>query len=160
MNTSNLRSHFKRTICACQGCKELCHRIPGCLIPGDIGLIADHLKITSEQVIDNYLLASPGAIVASKGVVFRIPTIVPDRDKTGKCCFLNDNQECTIHPVAPFGCAYFDCQIGVVEGQARSREMLIAIAGDRAYQDTHKCLWSCGRVAPAPETLRALYKGI
>ena len=54
--------------------------------------------------------ASPGAMVRDHyGEVYRVGTITPRFDRHKKrCVFLDDDERCTIHEVAPFGCAYFD----------------------------------------------------
>lgn len=151
MNT--VRAHFLRTICACPQCSRFCKRMPGCLAPGDAEAIAEHLGTNIEAVAEN-LAASPGALVERNGVRFRIGTIVPARKSDGSCVWLDDDGRCTIHPVAPFGCAYFDEHQTPREGNRRSSVMLQAIMQDESYRALRTKLEAAGRVAPAPEALR------
>lgn len=71
------------------------------------------------------LAASPGALVGVTGsqglVTYRVGTIVPRTvPGTSRCVFLDDEDHCRIHPVAPFGCAMFDSHMGAGEAQYRS----------------------------------------
>jgi len=84
---------------------------PGPLIPGDFERIAEHLGEDTETAKQHFV-ASPGAIVRDmiSGKVKRIGTITPKSVK-GRCVFLDKDNRCTIHKVAPFGCAYFDAHM-------------------------------------------------
>jgi len=105
--------------------------MPGMLAPGDIdrmyeatqkkfGAIKETKLVWAERV----LLASAGGVVARRdtGKKMRVPTLVPARDATtGHCIFFNRlNERCTIHEVAPFGCAFFDAKMKNKEWQERS----------------------------------------
>src|SRR5262252_116362 len=113
-------SNFNRTVCACETCRKCCKRQPGALIPGDLERIARHMQITPEEA-KKYFWASPGSLVrdTSTGRVHRIGTVTPQTRK-GRCVFLDDHERCTIHAVAPFGCAYFDTHMGHRAAHPRS----------------------------------------
>jgi len=98
---------FERTTCACDNCKLNCQFMPGFLIPSDL----DRMIPPQMQPLpwaELTLLASPGALVAKGSDLFRIPTLVPAVKNNGSCINLHEGQ-CLIHPIAPFGCAFFDC---------------------------------------------------
>lgn len=101
------RPPFERTRCACPECVECCHRQPGHLIPGDFERITEFLKIAPEEAL-KYFWASPGGKMMNleTRTIRQVRTITPRMEK-GKCVFLDENDRCKIHPVAPFGCAYF-----------------------------------------------------
>jgi len=124
---------FERTTCACDADLLNCYKQPGPLIPRDIARIAAHLQMSPAELGQQYLWASPGAIlvdtIARKE--FRVPTITPRRS-AGGCVFLRD-QRCTIHPVAPFGCSHFDVHMTHAEGQRRSVWAHAAIDRDADY---------------------------
>jgi len=129
---------FKRTECGCTACVAFCAR-PGHLIPGDIFAIADALmadgRIQTKQGVFDFLQASKGAVVGEQatGKLFRIGTIVP-KTVDGRCVFLTDENRCSIHAVAPFGCAFFDDHMSQLEGTARSMWGLRQIARTPGYE--------------------------
>lgn len=88
-------------------------------MPGDFERIAEYLGETKEQAKVHFW-ASGGSLVQDSvtGRQFRIGTITP-RMKNGRCVFLDDNDRCRIHAVAPFGCAYFDTHMSLTEGSMR-----------------------------------------
>jgi hypothetical protein len=106
------------------------------------------------------LLASPGALVARGGKVFRIPTLVPARRPDGACLFLTDDDRCAIHAVAPFGCAFFDVHQDTAEADERSTAGLRAVLADwlkdGPYAEVWQALAAAGLRAPPPEVGRAL----
>jgi Fe-S-cluster containining protein len=53
------------------------------------------------------------------GRVRRIGSITP-RMRKGRCVFLDENDRCKIHEVAPFGCAYFDVHQSPLTAHPRS----------------------------------------
>lgn len=110
---------FARTTCACESCVSCCKRQPGPLAAGDFERIAEHLGISREEA-KNYFWASPGALVMHRitGKVERVGSITP-KFARGRCVFLDQNDRCRIHPVAPAGCAYFDTHMGSAEAQRR-----------------------------------------
>ena len=109
---------FERTTCACEKCVACCKQQPGPLIPGDADRIAEHLGITLGEV-KNLLWASPGALARRGNQTVSIKTITPRMVK-GRCVFLDAKDRCTIHPVAPFGCAYSDVHQSRPEAMSRS----------------------------------------
>lgn len=153
----SIRDQFKRTVCACERCSRFCRFMPGVLASGDVELIAAHLGITTAEM-NGKLLASPGAVMMNRQTraATRVHTLVPDRTPEGACVFLDQATGlCTIHPVAPFGCAYMDDHMPAQECNRRSVELHVGIHNDPLYQARWQKLWNAGRRAPAPETLRA-----
>ena len=67
-----------------------------------------------------YFWNSPGMVLLRAGEMFRLRTITP-RMKKKRCVFLRKNGDCAIHPVAPFGCRYFDVHMSAEEGQERAQ---------------------------------------
>jgi Fe-S-cluster containining protein len=126
-------SEFNRTVCACKECTQCCKRQPGPLAPGDYERIQEHLGATQEQMAKLFC-ASPGALIVDhrSGEAVRIGTITPQRRK-GRCVFLDENDRCKIHAVAPWGCAYFDTHMS--KQQAYPRSVWLAKSQlDPAYQ--------------------------
>jgi Fe-S-cluster containining protein len=130
---------FERTRCSCPECIRCCYTQPGSLAAGDLERIAAHLG-QPVRVAALKFWASPGALVANRatGDTFRIGTITPRRVR-GRCIFLSANDRCGIHPVAPFGCAYFDTHMDAAEGQRRSLYLARSQA-DAAYQSLRRTL--------------------
>ena len=117
-----------------------CHDQPGSLAAGDLERIAAHLG-QPVRVAALKFWASPGALVMNSrtGETFRIGTITP-RLKHGRCVFLDpESNACTIHAVAPAGCALFDTHMSAEHAQpigswlARSQQ-------DAAYQSLRRTL--------------------
>lgn len=111
---------FERTTCACDACVECCKKQPGQLAPGDFERIAKHLGETPEQAKAHFW-ASGGAVVMDTRTrrQFRIGSITP-RLVRKRCVFLTDDNRCMVHPVAPFGCGYFDTHMTLPTAMARS----------------------------------------
>lgn len=132
-------TNFTRTKCCCDACVKCCKRQPGPLMPGDLERIAEHRGETVEQAKENFW-ASPGSLVknTATGEVERIGTITPKYRK-GRCVFLNENDRCSIHEVAPFGCAYFDTHMTDLTAMPRSVWLAIATR-DPAYQQQRNTL--------------------
>jgi hypothetical protein len=156
------RSEFGlgRTVCACPDCTRSCRHIPGYLIPADLDRIRRHLAPDQDlrSWAKQHLLASPGALVLRHGQPKRILTLVPARRADGACLFLTDAGRCAIHPVAPFGCAFFDSHMPQAEADRRSQLGLQAVleAWDASARYPH--LWVAlageGLTAPPPEVVR------
>jgi Fe-S-cluster containining protein len=111
---------FNRTKCACRDCVACCKRQPGPLIPGDYERIQKHLGAADAQM-RSLFWASPGSLVKNilTNRVYRIGTITP-RMRKGRCVFLDEDDRCKIHEVAPFGCAYFDTHMSDFTALPRS----------------------------------------
>lgn len=123
---------FQRTKCACSACVDCCYRQPGPLAPGDFERIAAYLNLYPEDA-KKFFCASPGALVSENRKVRRIGTITPKRFK-GKCVFLDHEDRCTIHPVSPFGCAYFDVHQPKEIADERSLYLALAQDSDPVYK--------------------------
>ena len=131
MNEPTEAIPFQRTVCACVACTACCRRQPGFLIPGD----AEHIEAFIGKPVADFIWASPGAIVATGGNTFRIGTITPRWDKKRKCCvFLTDAGQCSIHSVAPYGCAYADTHMSRAQGEGVSAWGLRQIILSTAYK--------------------------
>jgi Fe-S-cluster containining protein len=93
--------------------------------------------------------------VAFQGQPFRIPTIVPARQEDGSCVFYAGGL-CSIHDIAPYGCAFFDNHMGDTEANHRSGIGLSAILADGCggYGVLWQHLWDCGLRVPGPEVSR------
>jgi hypothetical protein len=153
---------FSRTVCACSACTANCRNIPGYLIPADLERLRDFLSPGEDLLTwaHKHLLASPGALVARHGQMFRIPTLVPARQSDVSCHFLTPEGRCAVHPVAPFGCAFFDSHMTSSEADARSSRGLREVLGDclvgGPYAEDWAALSEAGLWALPPEISRAL----
>lgn len=160
MSDRRIELGFERTVCDCGACKINCEFVPGFLLPSDIRRIAEHLGYSNlvEFALDN-LLASPGAIVLDRGQVRRIQTLVPARRQDGACLFLDEENRCRIHGVAPYGCSHFDAHQTDEEANRRSSaghyHVDLAWKNDHLYARLWLLLNALGRVAPSPVTARA-----
>lgn len=147
---------FARSHCACRECQLNCRFMPGFLIPADLERFIP-TGIDPFQWAERNLLASPGALVMQDGETFRIHTLVPAVKDDGSCIHLSGgrrNQKCGIHPIAPFGCAFFDCG---PERRGLSDQGIISVhtAGpDHLYTRLWEHLNANGHVQSAPEILR------
>jgi Fe-S-cluster containining protein len=81
------------------------------------------------------LWASPGALVrdTSTSRTHRIGTITP-RWQKGRCVFLDTNDRCTIHRVAPFGCSHYDTHMPDSMANQRSAWALEQVLHSDDYQ--------------------------
>jgi Fe-S-cluster containining protein len=112
---------FTRTTCDCAECVACCKKQPGPLVPSDLPRIQTFLGLTYNKLLP-LLVASLGSLVLDTrtGDVRRIGSITPARKADGSCVFLDANDRCSIHPVAPFGCAYFDVHMDARTANPRS----------------------------------------
>jgi len=153
------RDDFDRTRCDCDSCLAACRHIPGGLIPQDMNRITESLSVDDVEAWSlQHLLASAGAEVPLEGELCQLPTIVPDSRPDGSCVFL-DNDRCTIHEVAPYGCSHLDMHLSSRESRLRSNAGLRSIAIDWAkkgpYSRLWGALWESGNVARSLEERRA-----
>ncbi len=158
---------FKRTVCDCELCRVNCRFIPGYLLPEDLIDMASFLgHVELFSFAEEHLLASPGALVAkacpgaqSGFQLLRIRTLVPARADHGWCKFFDGNL-CRIHPVAPFGCAFFDSHQNPRYSRQVSAAGLTCIAENwlheshSIYCQMWRFLQSSRLIAPAPEECR------
>jgi len=109
--------------------------MPGPLIPGDLERIAEHqgVELTDEWIEDHFQ-ASEGATMRVRETqqTIKIPTCTPAQKPDGSCIFLDNDNRCTIHAVAPFGCSHFSvCSKSLTQSDVeRSQSM-----GMVQYQD-------------------------
>jgi len=101
--------------------------------------IAEHLGL-SMRVTALKFWASPGALLmnTATGSTFRVGTITP-RKVHGKCIFLDDDDRCTIHAVAPAGCSYFDTHQSREEGMPISK-WVVGLQAQPEYQSLRRTL--------------------
>ena len=127
-------SEFTRTTCACDRCRACCKRQPGAFAHGEIERLVEHIAEKQKcgrelafQFVKAQVWASPGALVkdTSTGRTHRIGSITP-RFKRGRCVFLDENERCTIHAVAPFGCAMFDTHMDNATAHPRSVHLALS----------------------------------
>ena len=128
---------FERTTCDCPECVRCCHEQPGSLAAGEVERIAAYLGKPVAAVLHKFW-ASPGALALKDGVAYRIGTITPQLQR-GRCVFLGEDDRCTIHPVAPAGCALFDTHMQAAEAQPRS-QWLVRTQCAPEYQSLRRTL--------------------
>jgi hypothetical protein len=150
---------FERTVCACDACIPFCRHIPGYLVPADLERWSNsHGGDDFERWASQHLLASPGALVVHGGKLGRIRTLVPARRENGSCVFLTAEGRCSIHALAPFGCAFFDAHQSQAEADRRSqrglRAVLEAWQASGPYARLWQALHAAGRDAPLPAVAR------
>jgi Fe-S-cluster containining protein len=140
---SDERPPFERTVCTCEKCVECCSR-PAHLIPSDIKRIADFLaeksRVDAPADATIFFRASSGTSISIRDRrrntihTTMIPTITPRTGPNGRCVFLDDANRCTIHDVAPFGCAFFDMHMPKEEADKRSWWGVREIAPSEQYK--------------------------
>jgi Fe-S-cluster containining protein len=85
---------------------------------------------------------------------FYIPTLVPARRADGACLYLSEDNRCTIHSVAPYGCAFFDAHLPHFIADVRSSKGLEAIMLDQQRNGLYSRVWALldreGLRAPSP----------
>jgi len=163
-----LEQHFERTTCDCSKCGAACRTMPGNLVPGDLERIYEHATGqpatndgASTPSFDEWTLehfeASSGAVVATihNGTMIQrsVPSIVPRQVDAGRCVFLQGGK-CAIHPVAPWGCAFFSVctnEHRTADETDRVRAGIAATIGNgehsRLYTEQHQQLNDAGRIA-------------
>lgn len=132
---------YERTVCACERCVDFCKR-PAHLIPADVQRIAEFLhaegRVDAPTGASQFFRASNRTkvgIFTSRGMkIVTIPTITPKTGDDGRCVFLK-NDRCSIHAVAPFGCAFFDAHMDRDAGDERVKWSLREIAQSQQYKD-------------------------
>ena len=131
---------FERTSCACEACVDCCREQPGPLAPGELDTIAAYLGKPVRAILSLFW-ASPGAVLRERvsGRIVQVGTITPQR-RGGRCVFLDASDRCRIHPVAPFGCAYFDTHQTEAEYHERGQWLYWRIQTSAEYQSIRRAL--------------------
>ncbi|MCI0487516.1 MAG: YkgJ family cysteine cluster protein [Blastocatellia bacterium] len=154
-----------RTVCDCRACIANCRFMAGSLIPADLHRISEYLNEPelTRFAFDN-LLASPGAIIFTRGRLIRIRTLVPARRVDGACRFLTAGDRCSIHAVSPFSCSHFGCSQSREEADALSLRGLMEVAKAWQQGELYARLWlmlyHAGRIAPSPVEARARMRAV
>jgi len=138
--------------------------MPGFLTPPDLEKL--HKALAPQLPLIDWaktsLLASRGAIVICNGQVARVPTIVPARSEITDFCVFLEHNRCSIHKIAPFGCAYFDDHQTKAEGDSRVAfgvRLVIETWRDRtSYAIVWEALNRDGLIAVPPEQARRALK--
>ena len=136
---------FKRVACDCRKCSVWCEKVPGYLVPSDLERLIpdgdDPLAWAEEN-----LRASPGFAIPELNV--SIPSLVPRRQQTGHCHWLQDGL-CTIHERSPYGCAFLS-QCKQTDGEAARintagrTARLKSFEDGTLYSEIWKHLWEMG----------------
>jgi hypothetical protein len=75
---------------------------------------------------------------------------------------LTTDHRCSIHPVSPYGCAFFDSHMSKEQADRRSIAGLSRIVGGWRTDDNYAQIWAMlyqtGRIAPGPEDARGRMK--
>lgn len=130
-------ARFERTACNCRQCLGPCTSgKPGALAPGEVDHIAEHIGLdeASESFLVKMFTAAsdgPGA-PTEEFPSGETPAIRPRVRDDGRCVFLGDEGQCTIHPVAPFECSRIN-QCDPAEGAAALRQLGVAITKSADY---------------------------
>jgi Fe-S-cluster containining protein len=144
--------------------------MPGSLAPGDLQRISDYLGVTPDQEkypgkllpeFMNNFVASEGPLVKRDGEYKRIPTIVPAQKDNGRCVFLSSKDECTISPVAPFGCSQFNTCDGeehAICSTTKFNALLNSIMSDVGYLIWWAWLKAQGKVAAPMKDRREAFQ--
>lgn len=112
--------------CSCEKCVSACKNYPGRLLPQDLRGIADFLGISTDELVDAYLVVeyvenagrkmfmfSPAKLRRGGKPLFSPGEVVEEwyLTKQGRCIFLDSGDRCSIHPVKPFECReYLGCR--------------------------------------------------
>ena len=132
--------------------------MPGYLIPADLTrMIRDNEPFGWAR---QHLRASPGAKMMNLVTrqEFRIPTLVPAHRKDGSCHYLDAQNKCGVHKVAPFGCAFFGC--GAIDDRAMANKGIHAVMDAMSDPTSLYCrVWMTlhdeGLVCVTPDEKRA-----
>lgn len=119
---------YKRQSCTCSSCVSACHARPGMLLPIDLQrLSCDQLQDGNEERLpanllqwaEAHLVAPPGVILAIRDrannemLRFEVPVLLPRpsaiaEDGASRCHWLTEDDRCSVHEQAPYGCAWFN----------------------------------------------------
>lgn len=134
---------FRRTVCACRDCVQACEHLPGYLVPADLPRM--QAALAPQELFQDfalkYLEASPGSLIRHQDTTVRIPTLVPQSRPDGSCIFLSEGR-CTIHAVAPYGCAFYSTHDSKVEGDRKTLVALEVICQDLDEGGDYSRAWS------------------
>ena len=136
---------FTRTSCDCDFCKVFCRHVPGRLDVSDLSRLCPEGKdiFAWSEVHLRAVSDSP------------FPKLVPARQESGHCHWFADGR-CAVHRDAPYGCAFFDSHMTVVEVQARSRAANLSSEQDASACGIYARVWRhlCEKGLTHPSGLR------
>jgi hypothetical protein len=120
------------------------------LVPPDLRRMTEAAGFSNVfDYADQFLMASPGAVVVVQGRLLRIPTLVPRSTDAGGCVHWTDEGLCGIHAVAPFGCAFVDEHMDKGESNQRIQRSLVEVHSARItnseYWQVWQWLWDRGK---------------
>lgn len=160
IDPSRIEFGYSRTKCGCAQCTTLCRYMPGVLIPDDIHRIANHLGAPIDIIgwAKEHFYASGGWKIVVDGTIVRVPSLVPAKKSDGSCIFLTNDGKCSIHEVAPYGCAFFDTHMDGDEGDKRSTTAVRVVMRDHAnkgvYSQIILALAEAGKLAEDAQQAR------
>jgi hypothetical protein len=143
-----------RIVCDCSVCVNNCRFMPGYLIPADLARLAptgpdgyvdldwarEHLRASSGAIVAKFV----DIVVYGKRVreprKFRVPTLVPAHRPDFSCHWLEGGR-CTVHSMAPFGCAFFSCNQPAEEAASLSADGLRDILADFELGGPYAQIW-------------------
>lgn len=132
---------FQRTKCACELCSFYCRIMPGFLVPSDLQRLcppeADLMAWARE-----HLRASQGfRLVGPGGAVLQIPSLVPAKNASGHCHWLQPDGRCGVHEDSPYGCAFVDQHMKDSEAGRRNEAGRLARMEDFAAGGPYSQVW-------------------
>lgn len=99
--------------CTCKHCVGACTNHPGWMTPGQVERMAEFLKLTPQELFDQYLVADTyydrfdgSTLVLRPAQAHDTPgTAIQGWKHPGRCTFLGDDNRCKVHQVKPKECA-------------------------------------------------------
>ncbi len=129
-NATEERYGFDRTKCGCTLCQSYCKHVPGRLD------VMDVLRLCPEGA-DVFAWAERHLEAVTDQAY---PKLVPARQANGHCQWFRDGG-CTVHAVAPFGCAYFDAHMMPEEVERRGLVASRAALEDAEHHGLYTQVW-------------------
>lgn len=126
--------------------------------PGDAKAMAEHLdqEATPDWMAEHLRESHVGYARTRSGRSEEVWTISPAQREDGSCVFL-DGDRCTVHPVAPVGCALHDMHRSDEVAHRISTYIALDALTDDEYARQASALRAAGKIArPARERQQAL----